>query len=606
VEQCFPLFAIPYAIAYKDDDGEVADITTDSDLTEAIQYFQAGTDDPPLSSAASILSGRSFGSRRITLRVHIAVDYDGPSLSDTSSLASLEEYRDRNGSQTSFSFSSHHGVEMDDDDAVTVSSGNAPKTDTSSSFHFVDRPCPQDVRPLPIPPKPENASSSNSNSYQSSGETLFVKSTQSQEDPFSDETQLSASLRYPEDPSDVFDRLRLEAASPEDDFLSGDDRGAAWLRDQKDRSLRSMLGGLPAPSLSDEISMDQANDTQASRMGGDLALQRDRRGKYYYSYTSVASSSQTLDSGYDEGRVVGEEIDLELSGSNGPPSIRPTSMQLNWIASQQIPAEDDPEPKRSSSVIHSCSASSHDSDLQLNSRCYFSGIPSDVLQYLPVAPPPPDLLTECAECGVVLDAIRYVCTTCGQSTPWKDRRLIKGKAKNDDEIDLMSYPPSHRSISSSSHADSSLTLVNVPSSSHVLGTARSKPLPSLPSPSSSPPTLVTSDCHLSGYELCSGCIESAGVSHAIEAGLSTSSSPGRANSSPSSQDARSQWMRSAPRQKGQLRHGYLEKAWSHKGWVDVGKDQWFFLEHIFLLRNSPQYVNRTGQLRHMQVFDMQH
>lgn len=124
VEQSFALSAFSFSIAYKDDDGEVTDITTDVDLTEAIHYFQAGVDDIPVSSAQSILSGRSFGSfgsRKITLRVDITVDYDGPSLSDTSSLVSLEEYRFRNGSESSLSFDSSVRIEPEDDSA-TVSS----------------------------------------------------------------------------------------------------------------------------------------------------------------------------------------------------------------------------------------------------------------------------------------------------------------------------------------------------------------------------------------------------------------------------------------------------------------------------------------------------
>lgn len=121
VEQSFALSAFSFSIAYKDDDGEVTDITTDVDLTEAIHYFQAGVDDIPVSSAQSILSGRSFGNRKITLRVDITVDYDGPSLSDTSSLVSLEEYRNRNGSESSLSFDSSVRIEPEDD-SVTVSS----------------------------------------------------------------------------------------------------------------------------------------------------------------------------------------------------------------------------------------------------------------------------------------------------------------------------------------------------------------------------------------------------------------------------------------------------------------------------------------------------
>lgn len=120
VEECFQLSQSQFSIAYKDDDGEVTDITCDADLDEAVQYFQAGVDDLPVSSAHSILSGRSFGSRKITMRVNVTVDFDGR-LSDTSSLASLEEYKERNGSEYSLSFSSAVDIEPEDDQ-VTISS----------------------------------------------------------------------------------------------------------------------------------------------------------------------------------------------------------------------------------------------------------------------------------------------------------------------------------------------------------------------------------------------------------------------------------------------------------------------------------------------------
>ncbi|KAF9475227.1 hypothetical protein BDN70DRAFT_865170 [Pholiota conissans] len=81
-----------------------------------------------MSSAASILSGRSFGPRKITLRVNIMVDYDGPSLSNTSSLASIEEFKGRNGSQLSFSYGTPN-AELNDD-SVTVSS-REPGTSSS-------------------------------------------------------------------------------------------------------------------------------------------------------------------------------------------------------------------------------------------------------------------------------------------------------------------------------------------------------------------------------------------------------------------------------------------------------------------------------------------
>ncbi|KIY49919.1 hypothetical protein FISHEDRAFT_40273, partial [Fistulina hepatica ATCC 64428] len=111
VEQCFSLFTSSYTISYNDDDGETTEIRSDHDLCEAIRYFQVGNDES-LSSAASILSGRSFGARKITLRVDISVDYD-LSLSDNSSLASEEDHP-RGGSELSLSLGSPP-VEVDDD-----------------------------------------------------------------------------------------------------------------------------------------------------------------------------------------------------------------------------------------------------------------------------------------------------------------------------------------------------------------------------------------------------------------------------------------------------------------------------------------------------------
>jgi hypothetical protein len=73
-----------------------------------------------------------------------------------------------------------------------------------------------------------------------------------------------------------------------------------------------------------------------------------------------------------------------------------------------------------------------------------------------------------------------------------------------------------------------------------------------------------------GYELCSGCLEHAGVTHAIEAGLSPgSASPSVSPSSPADAQRALEWRRLAPK-KGQTRHAYHEKVWGPLGWEDVG------------------------------------
>ncbi|KAE9399946.1 hypothetical protein BT96DRAFT_820052 [Gymnopus androsaceus JB14] len=76
IEQCFSLSTLAFFIEYKDDNGETCEITTEDELTEAIKYFEAAAEEAPLSSAVSILSGRSFESKNITLSVQVQVDYD--------------------------------------------------------------------------------------------------------------------------------------------------------------------------------------------------------------------------------------------------------------------------------------------------------------------------------------------------------------------------------------------------------------------------------------------------------------------------------------------------------------------------------------------------
>ena len=98
-------------------------------MDEAISYFASEGVEPPVPSNASVSSsGRSTsGSRKITIYVDICVDYDGPSLSETSSIASREEF-EVGDNQSDWDLSGISRSELDDDE-VTVSSkdtGSAP------------------------------------------------------------------------------------------------------------------------------------------------------------------------------------------------------------------------------------------------------------------------------------------------------------------------------------------------------------------------------------------------------------------------------------------------------------------------------------------------
>ena len=587
IEQCFSLYATSYVMSYEDDDGEITNITTEADLTEAIQYFQAGSDDPPLSSAASILSGRSFGSRRITLRVNVTVDYDGPSLSDTSSLASMEEYKGRNKSETEISWPLGGGEV--DDDSVTVSSRDTnQRFANGSTVHPVASRSGGETEGG----FPNEGGSSLSASPR--GSTAVEGGKRSHDEgPFADRYQLSAVKHFPEDSEAVFEMLKLQeqadalapdgtsshrSYSPTSVNLalarSAQDRGAAWLRDQNARTIKAMLGATPEPSESDSrsISLTFSDEHPPSNsMEGALALERDPRGKYYYAYTGTGST--THDSGFEDNSSAKCGVD-PFEGS--PP--RPNSMQLTWIASQQKLADNNDSNKHSPPFASNSDPSPYD---------IAPDIPPEVLQFLPPIGPPPGSLTTCSECGVLLDSIRYVCAVCGEKEPFGGIALHngsgsdigKGKAKDLDPIH--SYPPlTHQTHISSSPSPSTffdaVTLVGSPQTREHL---HNKPLPSIPGSSSSSPTLYStqsafksrrgSESSLTGFELCSGCIESAGVIHALLA--STQRRSLSVTESISSEDDLSSWSRSAPRQKGQLRHAYFEKVWGHHGWEDVGK-----------------------------------
>jgi hypothetical protein len=458
----------------------VTDITTETDLTEAIQYFQAGGDDPPASSAASILSGRSFGSKKINLRVTVTVDYDGPSLSDTSSLVSMDEYRGRNSSQGSF-FVVPAAVDPDDD-SVTVSSRDAAASNR---------------------PQFEEGSSNSSS--------------------------------HVPGPPRTIERLMTSSNFPD------------LLQTRLDR---------------DEFSLSPTTDS-GSLMSGDLALKQDSHGKYYYSYRSV-SGSQLNDSG-DDDLISLNDVDSNHGGSDYSMRPRPSSMHLNWLASQRISHEHvlagTSSPGTSSRLFRSPPLQSPGLDL---------GIPLELLCRPIGAPllPPPEHLTDCSECGILLKEFRYVCSTCGEKTPLAQQDDLPTQVKEENEP--ITYPPPQSYTLPSSLSSPQLVL---PAPLHL------KPLPSLPYLNSVALSTLSNGSSRhpdGGYELCPSCMESAGVNHALEVSFAPTNSP-RVGSSPSSpedaQRALSQWRRRAPKQKGHLRHGYVEKLWGCHGWEDVGELQ---------------------------------
>ncbi|KAH8117147.1 hypothetical protein DFH11DRAFT_1724221 [Phellopilus nigrolimitatus] len=214
-----------------------------------------------------------------------------------------------------------------------------------------------------------------------------------------------------------------------------------------------------------------------SPFDGDLAVQQDN-GHYCYAYTSGSSSSAASASAAHD-----------VADSRDP--------KLHWLASQKTLAQ--PQSKSGSSDYPSPSSSSN--------RQSASSSTSDPLPRTADTPPEvrqlvPPACTDFSTCGVLLDAFRYVRSTCGECTPCpraspgaNGHANGKGKARTD-VVDVSIRPGRIRIA----HTDGKPS----PACLRPLST-----LPSAPSASSaSSSSMVAGDV---GYELCPGCFETAGV-----------------------------------------------------------------------------------------------
>lgn len=451
-------------VTYKDDDGEVTDITCEDDLTEAIQYFHLGDDSsgPALSSGASAYSGRSSsssgGSRKITLRVDVNVDYDGPSLSDTASLSSLEEYKEKRasmgsefdleGSISSGIGGSRSGEEdqalrgfgrdpgvVADDDAQTISSlpTTIPQQYTGSSLGT----------PKANGIEAGNAASMVDSIASTESFSLLQRANKpplmtSQLDPafLTPHAPRSADSRTPvaSSPGDVFQRLKLaETAaadrtgkSPTTAPASTSSGMAGWLKQQSVQMVQSVLGGLPtapsskASSEADALMVDERDDRASSAafsssgVGAleedrrdsktisefdevpgslELELERNERGDYYYTYTG-SSISHSADDHEKQPLVRGDRT--------------PDDKRFSYFTNSTTETQEDAVPPGSSSLE------------------FLQYLPPDQTHEPTLTAPNPAELTDCSNCGQVLDTFRYVCAICGPRPP----RILTGTSSS--------------------------------------------------------------------------------------------------------------------------------------------------------------------------------
>ena len=429
-------------MSYQDDDGETTDIHSDHDLTEAIQYFHAGADDGA-SASGSVLSGYSGRiSRKITLRIRVAVEYDGPSLSDTGSLVSLEDYpRHGNGSISLSDPDSYDAflLQEPEDDVVTISSHDTSGRQVNSGARLNQRFAESlSIQEEDISLSESNLSLPDGNSGSQSTPFLTVDTPPTSKGQVSytaSRKPSSATVNgKPEpEPDGVFERLRkLDSdpfgASQQSLPLDANERGAQWLRDQTDRAAWHSFT-TPAPSSTADHRAPQltASDSEyagSSSMSGDLELQKDDKGKYYYKFT--AESSSHLGSERDHSPRAGESALVPDEHRSDPRGISQEALATEPETFGAGSSTGAGLIKRVSQVSHMTESGESSSSSGLRTRGTRSSRLGKVAEAGDISPEllqailesesqsGPQLVTECSCCGDILESFRYVCTTCGE------------------------------------------------------------------------------------------------------------------------------------------------------------------------------------------------
>lgn len=220
-----------FYLTYTDDDGEQYPIRTEEDLTEAIAYFITGDDDASLRS--------SMGSPKISMRLDVVVEYDGPSLSDASSIRSFSSSEQSWGSE--------------------LSSKNSARSGSRSSFASTSRVSFVEPTRLDVLHEPMASLSFNSRAAASPMSPLSPGQTE-------------RPLKEAEESSDgTSEAGRSEAPS----LLTQSELGSRWLREQSQLASRTPRFQRPKRDDSDDESLGSDEEV------GDIALVRDERGREY-------------------------------------------------------------------------------------------------------------------------------------------------------------------------------------------------------------------------------------------------------------------------------------------------------------------------------------
>lgn len=506
MEECFHLSASPFCLTYTDDDGETFDIRSEADLTEAIAYFVSGDDD----QAQSTYSGTTgvppprpmpFSSKRVSLKLEVVLEYDGPSLSDTSSISSFRTGTERDG------------------DGDGASQGSWSESGYGSSYRSygsgLEDAIPEEdgVTEYAPPGRDQSRSDAQRDSLINGFDGLGLETVAGGPQPA--QTYHRGPLTGPD-------------SDPAPSLLTHSDLGSRWLREQS-RLPRRAAG--PASRRSAARSRRYESDEESLGSDdenlGDIALVRDARGRYYYSYENSDGAS------------------LASGGDHAGPSRTPPSRQAGTPRPALIP------PIR---PIHE--------DITPQQQ-----LPSTEPSAAPILAP------DCSACGVRLDYMRYVCQTCGEGPLWHqdapDRPAhVPPRVLSDSDVsDAATEMAWKAQRSASMDSGVSPTVINGfrprTGSTSTNMSAGSLQVAAGPTPPDSPilgsVQLPNGEGSIEGrgYELCPGCIEVHGIAHSKAAAKEVINGT----------DGGDRGSRRARRK----RHAFREKIWGPEGWVDVGE-----------------------------------
>lgn len=291
MEECFFLSASPFALSYIDDDGEEFTIQNERDLTEAILYFVSGDEEANLSiysgHSANRMGGIGPSTQKISIRIEVILEYDGPSLSDTSSLSSFrtgpfEEDRASHRSSEHSSWRSsgyseslrsarsrQSSWEEENVDLHSVGDGRrssrigiSRRPDVSDALETMTLSTSPELDALDHAPVTSQNRPSRRSSRRSQASSFLTSSRRS-----STQTAQPGTLQP----------LTGPESDPAPSLLTHSELGSRWLREQnKLATTRRMI--YPRPGSSRRYDSEEESLGSDEESLGDLALVRDARG----------------------------------------------------------------------------------------------------------------------------------------------------------------------------------------------------------------------------------------------------------------------------------------------------------------------------------------